>query len=109
MIAVPLLLVVAALAGGVYLAKEFGPAHTDTAAGLIASRVAAVLVGAAAGAVALNAFLAVRAATADEYSGFSRADAVAAELADALWQGGLLVAGAAALFVLARSPALDDT
>lgn len=108
MIVVPLLLVLGALLGGVYLARQFAPAHADTAAGLLASRVAEVLTGAAAGAFALNVFVAIRAATADEYGGFSRAEAVAAELADALWQGGLLAAAATALFVLARPSDLND-
>ena len=107
MIVVPLLLVLGALIGGVYLARQFAPTHADTAAGLLASRVAEVLTGAA-GAFALNVFVAIRAATADEYGGFSRAEAVAAELADALWQGGLLAGAATALFLLARPSDLND-
>jgi hypothetical protein len=108
-IVVPVLLVLGALIGGAYLARQFAPAHSDTPTGHIASRIGELLTGAAAGAVALNGYLAIRAATADEYSGFSRADAVAGGLADALWQGGLLLAAAAALHLLATSPAHSDS
>ena len=105
-IAIPLVLVPIAFTGGVYLANRFVPPLAPTRTGRLSGLVVAVLTGAAAATLALNAFLALRAAFADEYGGFSRADAIAATLLDALWMGGVLLAVAAAVHLLAPPP--DD-
>ena len=87
--------------GGIYLVRRFAPPLADTPVAQVASLITEILSGAAAATAGLNVFLAIRAATADEYSGFSRADAVADQLANGLWQGGVLLAAGAAVHLLA--------
>jgi hypothetical protein len=104
MLAVPLIIAPIAFAGGLYLAARLAPDRGDAPAARRAGRVIDVLVGAAATAFALNVYLAVRGATADIYEGFDRGDTVAQYLAEALWQGGLLL-GLAALVQLVAARA----
>lgn len=108
MIAIPLLLAPGAFVAGIYFAGRLAPPLADTRTGMFAGRVVGLLAGAAAAVIALNAFLAFRAATAEEYSGFSRADSVAVQVGDALWQGGLLLAAAVAVHLLAPPPDVES-
>jgi hypothetical protein len=93
MLAVPLVMVPIAFAGGLYL--------VSLVTGGTARRAVDILGGAAAATVALKLFLVVRIATVDDYASFGRAESAAEHLADALWMGGLLFGLAAALHLLA--------
>ena len=100
MLVVPLIIAPIAFVGGLYLSARFARPRAEGVAG----RVIDLLVGAAATVVALNAYVAVRAATSDVYDGFDRGDAIADILIDAFWQGGVLVAAAAVVHLLAHRP-----
>ena len=98
MLAVPLVIAPIAFVGGLYLSARFARPRAEG----IAARVIDLLVGAAAVVFALNAYVAVRAATSDIYDGFDRGDAIADILIDTFWQGGVLIAAATVVHLLAH-------
>jgi hypothetical protein len=98
-VAVPLIIMPVAFAGGLYLAALLVPRRSGVAAG----RAVDFLAGAATTVVALHVFLAIHYATADAFPGVSVADVVASEAVDALWQAGVLVALAALVHLVGRS------
>jgi hypothetical protein len=97
MLAVVLILMPIAFAGGFWLAARFTPDRPNAGA----ARVVDLLVAAAATVFALNIALAVNAITADAFEGFGEGETVAAYAIDALWQAGGLVALAAIVHLLA--------
>lgn len=103
---VPVIIFVVAFGVGVYLSRRAIPALAASRTGYLATRVSDFLIGAATAALALNVYLAVRAATLDRFEGLSRVEPVTYALTDALWQTGLLLAAAAAVHLL--GPAGDD-
>ena len=103
---VPVVIFVIAFGAGVYLSRRVVPVLATSKTGYLATRVSDVLIGAATAALALNVYLAIRAATSDTFEGLSRAEPITYALTDALWQTGLLLAAAAAVHLL--GPAGED-
>jgi hypothetical protein len=102
-VAIPLLLAPIAFVGGLYLVARFAPALAPTPSGRLASRVVDILGGAAAMVFALNLYGAARVASADLVEDFERDTSVASWVVEAFWQGGVLLAAAAAVHLLAPS------
>lgn len=108
MLAIPLILVPIAFAGGLYLVARLMPRPAPTPGGRVAARVMDLLGGLAGVVLALNLYLAVRTATSDVFEGFDRDTGVADLLANGLWQTGVLVALAAVVLRLAPAAGADD-
>ena len=101
MLVFPLALAPIAFAGGLYLVARFAPALAPTRTGRLAGRVVDVLGGLAAVAVVLNAYEVIRTATTDTYGGFDADVPVAHGLVELVFEGGLLIAAAIAVHLLA--------
>ena len=103
---VPVLIFLVAFGVGVYLSRRVVPALAASKTGYLATRVSDFLIGAAAAALALNVYLAIRVATEDAVEGLSKVEPVTYALTDGLWQAGLLLAAAAGIHLL--GPAGED-
>jgi hypothetical protein len=97
---------VVAFFGGLYVARRVAPPLSSTRTGRVAARVVDLLGGAAAVALAANAYLIVRFLTSHSFPGYDLDTTVSVYLIDALWEAGLLIAAAAAVHLLA--PAAED-
>lgn len=101
MVLFPLALAPIAFAGGLYLVARLAPALAPTRTGRLASRVVDLLGGLAAASVVLNGYNVIRALTTDVYGGFDADVPVASGLVQLVFEGGLLIAAAVAVHLLA--------